>query len=367
MSGRRAAQAAALAVVAVCWFVAAWLLWRTEVPGSLHLPHLDPRDYFSQGELDDAASFERVSRIIWVGGVVVELAVFVAFAQRGAALRARVGGRADGHRDAARHDRLRAAVAGRAAVRGAGALVGAAARPRPPELLRGDRRRLARARRAVRVPLRRARDRDGVRAADRRLVVDPGRARVRRRSRCCSRSSRRTSCRPRSSATRSCRRPSRSSSSASTSARSRSSCRRSGATRRCRTPRRWASGRAGAWCCGTRSSTAFSVREVRVVIGHEFGHIARDHTLKLVAWFALFALPLTFLLSRVARMPRRHGAARGGAAVPARARRARPRCCRRSRTRSSATSRPRPTGSRCRRRATRRPRAGSSSSSCRRR
>ena len=53
----------------------------------------------------------------------------------------------------------------------------------------------------------------------------------------------------------------------------------------------------------------FSVREVRVVIGHEFGHIARDHTLKLVAWFALFALPLTFLLSRVARI-------RGGMARP---------------------------------------------------
>jgi STE24 endopeptidase len=45
----------------------------------------------------------------------------------------------------------------------------------------------------------------------------------------------------------------------------------------------------------------FSTREVRVVIGHELGHVKRRHTLKLVAWFALFALPLAFVLSRVAR------------------------------------------------------------------
>jgi STE24 endopeptidase len=83
VTGRRAALAAAVAVLAVGWCIAAWLLWQTEVPGSLRLPHLDPSAYFSQQELDDAASFERVSRIFWLLGVVVELVVFVAFAQFG--------------------------------------------------------------------------------------------------------------------------------------------------------------------------------------------------------------------------------------------------------------------------------------------
>ena len=32
---------------AACWFIAAALLWRTEVPSSLSLPDLDPRDYFT--------------------------------------------------------------------------------------------------------------------------------------------------------------------------------------------------------------------------------------------------------------------------------------------------------------------------------
>jgi STE24 endopeptidase len=81
---RQGARVAALVVLAVVWAVAAWLLWRTKVPSSLHLPHLDAGDYFSRGEIDEARSFNRVSRIFWLCGVVVEIAVFVAYAQRGA-------------------------------------------------------------------------------------------------------------------------------------------------------------------------------------------------------------------------------------------------------------------------------------------
>src|SRR6185312_2085294 len=40
--------AAALAAAAAVWAVLAWLLWQTsEVPSSLHLPHLDPHAYFT--------------------------------------------------------------------------------------------------------------------------------------------------------------------------------------------------------------------------------------------------------------------------------------------------------------------------------
>ena len=36
-----------LVLMALAWLVAAPLLWRSQVPGDLDLPNLDPRDYFS--------------------------------------------------------------------------------------------------------------------------------------------------------------------------------------------------------------------------------------------------------------------------------------------------------------------------------
>jgi STE24 endopeptidase len=48
----------------VVWILAATLLWRTStVPGNLHLPKLDPHDYFSSAELDRTARYERFVRI----------------------------------------------------------------------------------------------------------------------------------------------------------------------------------------------------------------------------------------------------------------------------------------------------------------
>ena len=35
----------------------------------------------------------------------------------------------------------------------------------------------------------------------------------------------------------------------------------------------------------------FTDREVVFVIGHELGHVARNHILKGTAWYALFAFP----------------------------------------------------------------------------
>ena len=43
----------------------------------------------------------------------------------------------------------------------------------------------------------------------------------------------------------------------------------------------------------------FSNEEVRVVLAHEFGHIAHKHLWKGIGWTILFAFPLAFLLARI--------------------------------------------------------------------
>jgi STE24 endopeptidase len=57
----------------------------------------------------------------------------------------------------------------------------------------------------------------------------------------------------------------------------------------------------------------FSDREIEVVLAHEYGHQARDHLLKGIAWYALFAFPGTFLIARAVR---RRGGMREPAAMP---------------------------------------------------
>ena len=54
----------------------------------------------------------------------------------------------------------------------------------------------------------------------------------------------------------------------------------------------------------------FTPRMDRFVLAHELGHLAHDHIWKSIAWYALFAVPLAFLLSLAARR-------RGGMGVPA--------------------------------------------------
>lgn len=57
----------------------------------------------------------------------------------------------------------------------------------------------------------------------------------------------------------------------------------------------------------------FSRREVRVVLAHELGHLARGHIWKSVAWYALLALPGAYA---VARLTRRRGGMGRPEAVP---------------------------------------------------
>ncbi len=80
----RARAAAVLAVLAAAWAVAAWLLWRTSVP-SLRLPHLDERRYFTAAQLRAADDFSRFGELTWLGATVVQLAVLAVYARRGIA------------------------------------------------------------------------------------------------------------------------------------------------------------------------------------------------------------------------------------------------------------------------------------------
>ena len=53
--------------------------------------------------------------------------------------------------------------------------------------------------------------------------------------------------------------------------------------------------------------------EIRVVLAHEFGHLKRDHLLKALAWYTLFAFPGAYL---IALFTRRRGGMRAPEAVP---------------------------------------------------
>jgi Zn-dependent protease with chaperone function len=76
------ALAVVLLAVAVVWGVAIALLWRTEIPSSLELPHLDPRDFFTQAQLDRAADYERFYFMLWPFSVLASLGTLVVLAQR---------------------------------------------------------------------------------------------------------------------------------------------------------------------------------------------------------------------------------------------------------------------------------------------
>jgi Zn-dependent protease with chaperone function len=85
------AKWAAVAAAAVVWVVSGALLWRTEVP-HLDLAELDPRSYFSAAELSRIEDFRRISRLLFLGSVVVEGIVLGLLAWKGSWLVETVGG-----------------------------------------------------------------------------------------------------------------------------------------------------------------------------------------------------------------------------------------------------------------------------------
>jgi STE24 endopeptidase len=68
----------AILALSGAWLVAAALLWRTSVPSDLELPELDPRAYFAAGELDRHERYERLLRALFFPAVLLQGAVLVA-------------------------------------------------------------------------------------------------------------------------------------------------------------------------------------------------------------------------------------------------------------------------------------------------
>ena len=76
-------RAATITVVAAAlWLIAAWLLWRSTIPGDLSLPELDPRNYFSAAELERTARYERFVRIDLALSLVATIVALAIFARR---------------------------------------------------------------------------------------------------------------------------------------------------------------------------------------------------------------------------------------------------------------------------------------------
>jgi STE24 endopeptidase len=73
---------ATLTALAIPWLVAAWLLWDTTVPADLHLPDLNTRDYFTAAQLDKAGDYERFVRLMFVLSLVASIVALVVLVRR---------------------------------------------------------------------------------------------------------------------------------------------------------------------------------------------------------------------------------------------------------------------------------------------
>jgi STE24 endopeptidase len=69
-------------LAAVVWLIAAYLLLRTTVPGDLHLSGLDQHRFFSAAELARTERYERFVRIVVVLGLVAEIVALIVLTRR---------------------------------------------------------------------------------------------------------------------------------------------------------------------------------------------------------------------------------------------------------------------------------------------
>jgi STE24 endopeptidase len=95
-----AKRAAVLAVLAV-WIISGAVLWRTQVP-QLDLPDLEPRAYFAADQLERIADYRRVTRLLLVASLLLQLAVIAVIVWKAGAIADFLGG--------ALHGRIRTGV-----------------------------------------------------------------------------------------------------------------------------------------------------------------------------------------------------------------------------------------------------------------
>ena len=82
---RRVVGALALAFLVAIYAVAVVLLWRSSIPGGLHLPRLDVREYFGAAELEEARDYQRFVRVNFIltqVALLVVLGVYAVFGPR---------------------------------------------------------------------------------------------------------------------------------------------------------------------------------------------------------------------------------------------------------------------------------------------
>jgi STE24 endopeptidase len=77
-------RALPVAVLAAGWCTGAYLLWQTDVPGNLDLSEVDPRRYFSPATLQRTRDYEALLRVLWIASIVAVIGVLWIYAQRGA-------------------------------------------------------------------------------------------------------------------------------------------------------------------------------------------------------------------------------------------------------------------------------------------
>jgi len=91
MTATRIVRGATLAAAAALWVFLAALLWRTTVPANLRLPHVGEGATFGDGLVHEARRFERFLDWDWVAGIVAALAAYAFMVQRGRRLAPRLG------------------------------------------------------------------------------------------------------------------------------------------------------------------------------------------------------------------------------------------------------------------------------------
>jgi STE24 endopeptidase len=79
----RPVPVAIVAALAGVWAVAAYFLWQSSVP-DLSLPHVDAKAVFGAHTLSRASDFETFLELSWIGEQILLVAVFAAYAARGA-------------------------------------------------------------------------------------------------------------------------------------------------------------------------------------------------------------------------------------------------------------------------------------------
>ena len=176
----KALRIAVYAALVVGWLGLAWLLWGSVVPDGLALPHVDVDTVFGKALVDRAERYERFLLVLWAVGIAVTLATLAIYARYGGRFTEESAAGPTRDRDAPRDAGAGDPLADPAPLHRRRAVVEPPPRRLAHGLLRRGLRRLGRARRGVRLGLRRAARRDGARAPPRLVVVDSRRRRLHR-------------------------------------------------------------------------------------------------------------------------------------------------------------------------------------------